>query len=258
MNIDMNGNNIVTDSFDSADPNLSLNGLYNPGHASTNGDVASISGVVNIGNADVHGDVYLGPAASDTVGKNGSVTGTTYHDFNVDFPDVLLPVPTTVWVPTIPLLIPAVINGQIYNYNFAVSGDYTIATSGNVYVAPGAQVRLYVTTSISPSIIRVAGTGANAGNLQLYMAGPSFSVGNQTIVDNGGATNLAYWGLPGNTSISLSGNASFTGTIYAPEADFTLNGGGGGGTDFVGSVIAKSITMNGHFSFHFDENLLRV
>jgi choice-of-anchor A domain-containing protein len=89
------------------------------------------------------------------------------------------------------------------------------------------------------------------------MAGASFT-GSQTIVDNGGATNLAYWGLPGNTSITLGGNASFVGTIYAPEADFSLGGGGNSNFDFIGSVIARSISMNGHFSFHFDENLLRV
>jgi hypothetical protein len=257
QNIDMNGNNIVTDSFDSADTNLSNNGIYSSARASTNGDVASIAGVINVGGGDIHGDVYLGPTASDSVNNNGSVSGTTYHDFNVDFPDVVLP--TATWFP-VGLGLPSLpINGVIYNYTFMTSGDYQIAASGNIYVAPGARVRLKVVSgNFSPGVIRVAGTNAGAGNLQIYMTGASFTLSGQSIVDGSNASNLAYWGLPGNTSISFSGNAGFTGTIYAPSADFTLGGGGNNNQDFIGSSITKSVTMNGHFSFHFDENLLRA
>jgi choice-of-anchor A domain-containing protein len=75
------------------------------------------------------------------------------------------------------------------------------------------------------------------------------------IVDSGRAGNFYYYGLPGVTSITWSGNSAFIGVIYAPEADLTLNG-GGNNIDMVGSTITKSITMNGHFDFHFDESLL--
>jgi choice-of-anchor A domain-containing protein len=140
-----------------------------------------------------------------------------------------------------------------------MSGDYSIsASSGSIYVAAGARVRLYVTSNFGPSVIRVAGSGSGAGNLQIYMGGSSFTVSSQTMVDGGNAANLAYWGLPGNTSITFNGNASFVGTIYAPEADFTLGGGGSSTYDFCGSCVVKSITMNGHFSFHYDENLWRA
>jgi len=75
-------------------------------------------------------------------------------------------------------------------------------------------------------------------------------------VDGGRAANLTVLGLPSLKSISLSGNAAFTGTLYAPEASLSLNGGGNNSYDFVGSCIAASVTFNGHFMFHFDQDLL--
>ena len=40
------------------------------------------------------------------------------------------------------------------------------------------------------------------------------------------AGNLIIFGMPAVTGITLSGNSSFVGAIYAPEAVLTLNGGG--------------------------------
>ena len=72
---------------------------------------------------------------------------------------------------------------------------------------------------------------------------------------NGDAMAFQYYGLPSNTSLSLNGNAAFTGVIYAPNADFTLGGGGNSTYDFVGASVTKSVRMNGHFHFHYDESI---
>ena len=56
----------------------------------------------------------------------------------------------------------------------------------------------------------------------------------------------------------LPGNGTFTGAIYAPEAAFSMSGGGGGAEDFIGASVSKTVTMNGHFNFHYDENLARI
>ena len=77
-------------------------------------------------------------------------------------------------------------------------------------------------------------------------------------VNPGSALNFEYFGLPTNTSIALSGNAAFTGSIYAPSAALTLGGGGSTTYDFVGSTITATVTMNGHFKFHYDESLARL
>ncbi len=57
--------------------------------------------------------------------------------------------------------------------------------------------------------------------------------------------------------MALSGNDQFLGTIYAPTADLSLSGGGSNTLDYQGAVAVKTISMNGKFNFHFDENLKR-
>jgi hypothetical protein len=79
--------------------------------------------------------------------------------------------------------------------------------------------------------------------------------GNGVWNEGGNATNFMYYGLPGNTDIKLAGNASFTGTIYAPEANLSLNGGGNDTTDFIGASVTATATLDGHFNFHYDESL---
>jgi hypothetical protein len=167
-----------------------------------------------------------------------------------------LPQGSSSWVPATQT--PAVINGVSYQYVFnGKGGDYTInSLSSSIYVASNAVVRLLLTGTAKPSNIEVDGSGVNSGKLTIYMDGPSFTLSGSAAVDGGSAASLSYYGTTNNTSVSFTGNSSFTGTIYAPEADIKLGGGGNNTYDFVGSVIGNTITMNGHFNFHFDENLL--
>jgi hypothetical protein len=259
-NINMNGNNIVTDSFDSGIAGLSNNGRYDPTRASTNGDVASLGGVINVNGGDIHGDLYLGPTADNTIRNNGSISGNVYTDFNADVSQVTLPY-STGWLPALSLPGGTNINGINYDYYFSTSGDYSISAStlsGNIYIEAGANVRLKIlANTFSPDLIRVAAAGGVSGNLQIYMTGSTFTLSGHSVVDGGRAEHLSYYGLPANTTINFTGNASFTGTIYAPNANLKLGGGGSDNYDFVGACITRSVTMNGHFSFHFDEALLR-
>ena len=80
------------------------------------------------------------------------------------------------------------------------------------------------------------------------------------MIDNtsGHADRFYLFGLPTCTSITLGGNGNFYGAIYAPEATFNLGGGGINTWDFVGSSVTGSVLMNGHFNFHYDENLQRL
>jgi hypothetical protein len=122
--------------------------------------------------------------------------------------------------------------------------------NGSVYVQGNAV--LLVTSSATPTSLTIA----DGKSLQLYNQAPSFSLsGNLVLNGNGTASQFAYYGLPANTSVTISGNGAFVGTIYAPEAALTLGGGGNNTYDLIGSAIANSITMNGHFNFHYDEAL---
>jgi|ERR1051326_3168133 hypothetical protein len=261
-NIDMSGNGVSADSFNSSDPNLSTNGLYTSSKAGTNGDIAVLYGSLKLGNHNVEGDVFLGPTASLNGGTN-QVSGNIHTDYNYDFPDVAAPNSSGWFAPGLGIVgllgaLVSAIDGNSYTYVFNTSGDYTIANlSGSIYVATNAHVRLLVQNGSIDKVV-IAGSGNNAGNLTMYVSASSFTFTGGTVNFPGRAANFAYYGLPGNTTINLSGNANFTGTLYAPDAALTLSGGGSNNYDFTGSCIAKSVTFNGHFMFHFDEDLLNA
>src|SRR5262249_57887506 len=117
------------------------------------------------------------------------------------------------------------------------SGNYQIANlTGSVYVGQSNTV-LYVTSSINIGSGGGGGGNKNAappqihiapgGSLTIYMAGATTTIaGNGVANDTQQAKNFQYYGLPGNTTINLTGNGAFFGTIYAPEADFNLKGSG--------------------------------
>jgi hypothetical protein len=46
--------------------------------------------------------------------------------------------------------------------------------------------------------------------------------------------------------------------LVASNANLTLNGGGNSNQDFSGSLMVNAATLNGHFSFHWDEALARM
>jgi hypothetical protein len=257
--INLNGSGIVTDSFDSTNPNLSTNGRYDPLKTSTNGTIASLQGVVQIGNATINGSVYLGPTASTTI-QNGTVTGGISNDWNASFEDVILPAGAP--LPAVPASTPVTLDGVSYQYVFGypvpTSGYYQIAglNNQNIYVGTNSHITLLLNGgNANPGALRVAGMGTNAGQLTIYMDGPSFSINSSSTVDGGLAGSLAYYGTTNNTSISMGGNGTYTGTIYAPEAAIHMGGGGSGAYNFVGAIVALSVSMSGHFNFHYDEAL---
>jgi hypothetical protein len=264
--INFGGSGTGTDSYNSANANLSTAGQYDPTKASTNGGVASVTGILDAANATIKGNVYLGPTATNTI-NNGTVSGGVSHDFNVQFENVVLPAGTSGWVSPMPDGVTTISN-VTYQYVFGYpgsannnnAGDYAIAgsllNSANIYVGANTHVRLYVTGNASPTYVHVIGAGTNSGQLTLYMDGPSFTMSGNNSVDSGNAANFSYYGTTNNTQVTLSGNTSFIGTIYAPQADIKLSGSGTSPIDFGGAIVARTATIGGHYLFHFDENLL--
>src|SRR5207302_1167048 len=65
--ISLNGNNVVIDSFDSADTNYSTGGLYDPAKNKDNGDVVTddaAAASVLAGNSRIMGHVRTGPGGA--------------------------------------------------------------------------------------------------------------------------------------------------------------------------------------------------
>lgn len=267
--IDLNGNNIKTDSFDSSDPSRSDGGLYpisNPGKARDKGDVATNSGLVNslnVGNADIKGRVSTGPGGSVSIGANGVVgskawvesghngiePGYSTDDMNVDFKDVVAPVTN---------MTPGAgkVDGTQYDYVLA-TGNYNLSQLKNKNVIVTGNAVLHVTQSLQFT----GGSGIiikPGGSLKLYVSASTAKIAGNGVVNlSGNALNFWYLGLAQNTSLDLSGNSAFTGVIYAPNAEFTLGGGGSDTVDFVGASITKTVKMNGHYNFHYDEALAK-
>jgi hypothetical protein len=271
--IDLRGNNIRTDSFDSSSTSYSTGGIYDSSKAKSNGDVATNSGLVNslsVGNANILGKVSTGPGGSVRIGPKGAVGDAAWHaggnsgiqpgyssdDMNVSFPDVVAPY--TVGLPPVG----GTLGGTNYAY-ILTTGDYSVSSlslsgSSNNKILVTGDARLYVSGNISlsgQSGIIIDSTGS----LKLYAAGASTSIGGNGVANGSGlAQDFQYFGLPSNMSLSFNGNAAYNGTIYAPHADLSLGGGGKNNYDFVGASISKSVSMNGHFNFHYDEALANM
>ena len=266
--IDFSGNNVSTDSFDSSNPAYNTGGSYDATKAKDNGDVRTngkTAGVFDAGNSDIKGHVATGAGGTVTVGSNGSIgdsawvnagtqgieSGWNSNDMNVEIQDVSEPFTSGYSTPT---------SGKVgrtrYDYVLDQSNtNYKLADFGGKVIVTGTNVTLWATDSVS------FGTGdfiqiEPGASLKLYVSAPQAAIGGNGVVNaNGNAKSFEYYGLPSNTSLSLKANASFTGVIYAPEANLTLGGGGSTSYDFVGAAVVNSVKMNGHFHFHYDEAL---
>lgn len=269
--IDLAGNKLKTDSFDSSDPKYSgPNGTYDSEKNKDNGDVATNSSVVDsldVWNAKVWGHVATGPGGTVKIGPNGKVGDKAWHakdtnsgikpgwatdDMNVQFPDVTKP-PGSFF----PIGLSQLVGGTNFAF-YANNGNFTadsIVMSGNEMMLVTGNVKVYVKGDVSltgnASIII-----APNSSLHLFVAGDSaFFGGNGIANSNAKAESFGYWGLPSNKSVKMQGNAAFTGTIYAPQADLVLGGGGSTVYDFIGASVTKTVKMNGTFNFHYDEAL---
>jgi len=57
------------------------------------------------------------------------------------------------------------------------------------------------------------------------------------------------------TNVTVNGNATFYGAIYAPYAWIKLNGAGGSAFDFFGAIVGKHVDVGGNTDFHYDREL---
>lgn len=263
--VDFSGFNVTTDSFDSSDPNYSTDGRYDPLKAKDNGDVATTSAseeALGIGNAKIQGKLRTGGGQAK-VGAQGSVgdkafveggtNGVQEGHFSADmsgvFPNPELP--DLSWLP--PVL---TTKGKTSKYELkGAPYAYVLDTLEESINVTEPNTILYVTTDIKISS-KDAITIADGASLTIYMAGPTASISGKGVVNQTGqAANFIYYGLASNTSLDIGSNVDFVGTVYAPQAEFTLGGGGSNFYDFVGKSITKSVKMNGNFHFHYDESM---
>lgn len=173
------------------------------------------------------------------------ITGYTYKNFTYTY--------------TIPTYSYAVYTTALTYTNTSYDA---VLTDGNSYYAASLG-----NTIVTGHATLVMPNGYNIGNLTLapgaqlivYIGGNSFSLDGNTVVNQPGlAQSLIILCEPSVTSIALSGNAGLTAVVVAPNANVQLNGGGNNHFDFMGSLMADNITLNGHWNFHYDVQLSHV
>jgi hypothetical protein len=256
------------DSFNSS---ATTNGLYpgdllNPVNANatmgtTGGSISwssqmygnmtvSGSGTVSMANGSSMGNT-LGPGRATTVPSavaKGFLTN--------------VPVPTTMPAPTAPFTgSPATQLGTGTGYNLGTttnslaSGDYwatsLTGTSAGGQIRATGDVRIYVSGNVTMN--QNCGLDvAPGGSLQLYVLG-TITLNNAGYINRTSpATQCSIIGLGASgTSWSLTCNGYFNAAVYAPDVDVTVTGGG----VITGAMYAKSFTLSGNGSFHYDEAL---
>ena len=107
--------------------------------------------------------------------------------------------------------------GTYYFSTATISGGSTLTITGKTI--------MYVTGNIDFSGASLTNTTSLATNLQIYDMG---------------------------STVVLSGATQTYATIYAPTADITRSG---GGSDFFGSMVGKSLTLSGGGGLHYDTSL---
>ena len=98
-------------------------------------------------------------------------------------------------------------------------------------------------------VLKVAGKNSDGTDMSSPFSLGSFSLNSNFKYD--AATLQIVYGGP--SPISMGGNDQAAAVIYAPNADFTLQG----TADLYGSVLAKTVTNGGNPGIHYDRRLSR-
>ncbi len=256
LKVGMSGGAYI-DSFDSSNPLYSTGGLYDAAKREDHAVVASQSSLtpaIDSGTGKIYGQAATGPGgtAAGTIGdgvwnannanNNQTQPGHFRNDFNMAIPDVKVPFAGGLPLPSAVGGVTTVPTGDYLMSNVTVPGGKSMLITGNV--------RLYVNDKFE-----INGSGfvkiAPGGSLQVYIGKTGIISGSAIVNDTQNARNCAIYGMPTCTTLTYSGSTAYIGTVYAPQANFTLSG----STDVFGSFVANSFNCSGSMGIHYDEAL---
>ena len=262
--VDMTDQNIVVDSYDSRDPNKSTNGAYDPAKRQSNGDIATNGELINTGGAHIYGDAFTN---GGSVTKSQNVTGEISSEFYKEMLPVQMPIlpvdvgilasiqsgttlnaaagtPSTYRISSIALSGQSTLeikgdpSGGVTYVQLVVLGDLRLSGQSIISLGPGVHLRLYVVGDID-----ITGQGIINPNSPLALQ--VYGIDRPKLAD----------GTPSSYGTAkIAGNAGFRGTIYAPNYNIELKGGGTGDSIF-GAFVGNTVRMTGVQSVHYDEAL---
>ena len=182
-----------------------------------------------------------------TVPNSSSLTNTGAAAAADELPDILPPFATA-------RPFPAKSGGKYtLSGDYLVQGNLVLASNEKIFVAANYAARLYVQGNVTMNASAEVEI-APGGMLQMFVGGNNATLG--SIDNQGKPKDFQYFGLPGNTNISLVGKTNqFVGVLYAPNANLTTIS-----TsiyyDFFGALTVDTFTLRRNFRLHFDEDLL--
>ena len=263
----LKGQNVTMDSYNSA------NGAYSGSNRGSEIRVSTVSietDAIDIGNANIFGYVAVGATlapgqtGSDVidVGKNGTISSygeaqivqedRILTDYYASFPNRPAPSVSSGW--EFPNSGTITTSGTYY-----VDGDWSLGgNSGALAIAPNTDVILVVTGELNLTGKATLTLNTDA-TLKLFVEG-DVSIGGNGILNSSNPENLEVIGTntnEGEQTIKINGNGQLSATVYAPNANVELKGGGSSGRVY-GAVVAYDASLVGGTHFSFDEALADV
>lgn len=262
----LKGQNVTMDSYNSA------NGAYSDSNRGSEIRVSTVSIATDA--IDISGTIYgyvavgatlaSGQTGSDVidVGPKGSITAygegegiqedriTT--DYYASFPNISAPSVSSGW--EFPNSGTITTSGTYY-----VDGDWSLeGESGSLVIASNTDVILVVTGTFELKGNATLTLDTDA-TLKLFVEG-DVSIGGNGILNSSNPENLEVIGTntnEGEQTIKISGNGQLSASVYAPNANVELKGGGSSGRVY-GAVVAYDASLVGGTHFSFDEALADV
>jgi len=251
--LNMSGGGTI-DSFDSTNPTMSTNGLYDPTKRQTNGNVGLLNSFgSDLKNTYVYGSLsYTGPEPAN----DGNVTGGETHPFSTTVNQVTDPT----WTANSPL---TVVNGSATIAGGTISAPTRVKLSslnvpgGGVLnitqLASGAQtyVEIWVTGDFNTSGSGYISQQPNV-HVTYYIDGSITTSGQSFNNQSNVAANNVIYGIgSSSTTMTVSGAGTFIAAVYAPKYNITLSG----AANFSGAFIANTLLISGGASMHYDASL---
>jgi hypothetical protein len=269
------GGNLGVDSYDTqtlatSSTNTSAIGMYDSTKKSALAFVGCVSSapLALSGNEHIYGYAASGVGAlSPTANGSASIgdfsqtkgveAGYVTNNFYIALPDVVAPYSSA----NPPTAVSTNLHGQTCNY-FLNGGNYMISSIAGKYIYVANNSILYVTGDAAAARITFATTATNAAKLDLYVGGTSLPVvplyneltnsgGTYTLSQAVAPAQLKLLGMNSCTNLSMTGNSSLLGCIYAPHVNFKAQG----NANVYGSFTVDTFSCGGTFKFHYDLGL---
>lgn len=243
--VSMTGSGNKTDSYDSSLGPYGGANIGQQGDMGTNGTQADA--ITLNGSVQVQGDANTGPGGTVKTTGTAGLSGSTTDDNSVDFP-----------APTVPAALSALSSAGVISLSGSstqtlASGDHrfeliklTASSALNIW----APARIYLTGQGGKSLW-TTGSGVinvlGSGRVEFY-CDAEMKVTGCGVINPGPPADLWVYGTSLCDDITWAGSSSFSGVVYAPEADIALSGSG----DVFGSVAGSTITVTGSGRLHRD------